>query len=68
MPQPAQRPGNRLMDRPEYKTRQQPLTGPPNMTVFEAVSKMSEKNYGCVIDTDEDQQVTGVVTERDVMN
>ncbi|MEM8538104.1 MAG: CBS domain-containing protein [Pseudomonadota bacterium] len=68
MPEAAQRPGNRLMDRPEYKDKQKPLTSPPDATVFEAVSKMSDKNYGSIIITDPDQSVIGVVTERDVMN
>ncbi|MEM9699021.1 MAG: CBS domain-containing protein [Pseudomonadota bacterium] len=68
MTQTANRPGNRLMDRPEYKDKLKPLTAPPGMTVFEAVSKMSEKNYGCVIVVDGDSKVIGVATERDVMN
>ena len=29
---------------------------------------MSEKNYGCIIITDDDNKVAGIVTERDVMN
>lgn len=68
MPQPAERPGNRLMDRPEYASKQKPLARSPQTTVFDAVSAMSEKNYGSVIVIDDDQQVVGVVTERDVMN
>lgn len=68
MPQTAQRPGNRLMDRPEYKSKLKPLTRPPETTVFDAVSAMSEKNYGSVIVVDEQEKVIGVVTERDVMN
>lgn len=68
MAQTEQRAGNRLMDRSEYKTKTKPLTGPPDMTVYDAVSKMSDKNYGCVIVTDGDDKVLGVVTERDVMN
>lgn len=68
MPQAAQRPGNRLMDRPEYKSKLKPLTRPPETTVFDAVSAMSEKNYGSVIVVDEQEKVIGVVTERDVMN
>jgi CBS domain-containing protein len=62
------RPGGRLMDRPEYKTKQRPLTAPPDMTVSDAVSRMSDLNYGCVIVTDSADKVIGVVTERDVMN
>lgn len=68
MPQPAERPGNRLMDRPEYASKQKPLTRPPETTVLDAVSAMSEKNYGSVIVIDADDKVIGVVTERDVMN
>ncbi|MEM7487526.1 MAG: CBS domain-containing protein [Pseudomonadota bacterium] len=62
------RPGRRLMDRPEYKDKQRPLTAPPDTTVAEAVSQMSDMNYGCVIVTDPEEKVIGVVTERDVMN
>ena len=68
MPQTEHRPGNRLMDRPEYATKPFPLTSPPETTVFDAVSNMSEKNYGSVIVIDPDQRVIGVVTERDIMN
>jgi CBS domain-containing protein len=68
MPDTTQRPGNRLMDRPEYKMKQQPLTCGPETTVFDAVTKMAAKNYGSVIVIDVDQKVIGVVTERDVMN
>ncbi|MBS1302076.1 CBS domain-containing protein [Loktanella sp. SALINAS62] len=64
----AQRPGSRLMDRPEYKSKQKPLTRSPETTVFDAVGAMSEKNYGSVIIVDADEKVIGVVTERDVMN
>lgn len=62
------RSGNRLMDRPEYKSKQKPLTQSPNASVFDAVSAMSAKNYGSVIVIDSDRKVIGVVTERDVMN
>lgn len=68
MPEEANRPGNRLMDRPEYRSKQQPLTCLSETTVFEAVSSMSEKNYGAVIVIDDHKKVIGVVTERDVMN
>lgn len=62
------RPGNRLMDRPEYASKSKPLTRPASATVIDAVSSMSEKNYGSVIVIDEDEKVIGVVTERDIMN
>ena len=68
MPEKSDRPGNRLMDRPEYRLKQQPLTCLPTTSVFEAVLKMSEKNYGAVIVINEEKKVIGIVTERDVMN
>jgi len=64
----ADRPGYRLMDRPEYKSKPKPLTRPPETTVFDAVSAMSAMNYGSVIVVDGDEKVVGVVTERDIMN
>lgn len=68
MPETVSRPGNRLMDRPEYRSKQQPLTCLPDSTVFDAVTEISAKNYGASIVVDTDNRVVGVVTERDVMN
>ena len=68
MPKTVTRPGNRLMDRPEYRSKQQPLTCLQDTNVFDAVTKMAEKNYGAVIVVDAKKKVIGVVTERDVMN
>ncbi len=45
-----------------------PLTRPPQTTVFDAVSAMSERNSGSVIFIEKDEKVIGVVAERDVMN
>ena len=64
MPEKSDRPGNRLMDRPEYRLKQQPLTCLPTTSVFEAVLKMSEKNYGAVIVINDEKKVIGIVTER----
>ncbi|GLQ23090.1 hypothetical protein GCM10007853_09640 [Algimonas ampicilliniresistens] len=61
------RAGNRLMDRPEYKSKPAPLTRKADATVFEAVSAMSDKNYGSVIIVNDSEKVIGVVTERDIM-
>ncbi|MEM6682636.1 MAG: CBS domain-containing protein [Pseudomonadota bacterium] len=68
MPKTADRPGNRLMDRPEYASKPRPLTMPPDITVFEAVTQMSAKNYGAGVVVDADDKVIGIITERDVMN
>lgn len=62
------RPGNRLMDRPEYASKPKPLTRTGTVTVFDAVSKMSDNNYGSVVIVDAEEKVIGVVTERDIMN
>ncbi|MEM8824698.1 MAG: CBS domain-containing protein [Pseudomonadota bacterium] len=64
----TERPGSRLMDRPEYKDKLRPLTAPPDTSVADAVASMSDKNYGCVVVVDPESKVIGVVTERDVMN
>jgi CBS domain-containing protein len=64
----TKRSGTRLMDRSEYREKPRPLTRPPDATVADAVAAMSDRNYGCVIVTDPDDKVIGVVTERDVMN
>jgi CBS domain-containing protein len=68
MPQKSDRTGNRLKDRPEYRSKKSPLTLSPETSVFNAVNKMFERNYGSVIVVDPDNKVIGVVTERDVMN
>ena len=67
MPNKADRPGNRLMDRPEYRLKQKPLTCLEDTSVFDAVVAMSEKNFGAVVVTDNLKKVMGVFTERDVM-
>ena len=68
MSQNAIRPGSRLMDRPEYKSKQMPLTKSPDTNAFDAVIAMSKKNYGSVVVIDSEKKVIGVVTERDIMN
>ena len=59
--------GTRLIDRPEFKTKPKPITFLPSNKVSEAVSIMSEKNYGSVIIVDKNDKVIGVVTERDIV-
>ena len=61
------RTGARLKDRPEYASKSRPLTGNAGSTVTDAVTKMSGKNYGCIIVTDAQDRVEGIVTERDLM-
>jgi len=61
------RAGARIMDRPEYDSKPKPLTSRGDATVADAVKKMQEKNYGCIIVTDSNDRVEGIVTERDIM-
>lgn len=68
MPEKNVRTGNRLMDRPEYKNKQRPLTHTPETTVFDAAEEMSKNRYGSVVVVDTEDKVVGVVTERDIMN
>ena len=56
-----------LKDRPEFKTKLKPLTYSEDTTVQIAVGLMSEKNFGSVVVTDNNQMVIGVLTERDIL-
>ncbi|MEL6437209.1 MAG: CBS domain-containing protein [Pseudomonadota bacterium] len=57
----------RIMDRPEFASKPKPLTFGPDATVAEAVSAMSERNFGSVVIVNPDNKVAGMVTERDIM-
>jgi len=66
MARTAKRVGARLMDRPEYSAKPRPLTGRTDDTVAESVAAMSAKSYGCIVIVDDDNRVSGIVTERDI--
>jgi len=57
----------KIRDRLEFATKPSPLTFPPDALVSEAAARMSELDYGSVIVVDEDNRVTGMVTERDIL-
>ena len=61
------RKGSRLIDRPEFKTKPQPVTFLPNDKVSKAIDAMAEKNYGSVVIVDDEDRVVGIVTERDIV-
>ena len=44
--------GYKLKDRPEYKSKPQPITFRKTDTVAKAVKVMSERNYGSVVIVD----------------
>lgn len=58
----------KIKDRPEYKTKLNPLTCSESMTIAEAAKLMAEKNYGSIVIVDKDKRVLGVMTERDLMS
>jgi len=57
----------RIKDRPEYDFKVMPVTFPKTATVRDAITVMSDNNFGCVIVVDGDNKVEGMVTERDLM-
>ncbi len=61
------RKGGRLIDRPEFKTKPQPITFLARDKVSKAIEIMAEKNYGSVVIVDNKDKVVGIVTERDIV-
>ena len=61
------RKGGRLIDRPEFKSKPQPITFKKTDSVAKAVKIMSEKNYGSVVIVDNQSKVIGICTERDIL-
>ena len=61
------RKGGRLIDRPEFKTKPQPVTFLSKEKVSNAIEVMAEKNYGSVVIVDGKDKVIGIVTERDIV-
>lgn len=57
----------KIKDRPEFGQKPKPLTCRPDTSVSEAVSRMSQLNYGSIVVVDESDRVKGLVTERDIM-
>ena len=57
----------KLKDRPEYRSKPAPFSLRPDDVVPTAVKTMSEKNIGSVVIVDDEMQVKGIVTERDLM-
>lgn len=57
----------KLKDRPEYRSKPVPFSLRADDVVPTAVKTMSEKNIGSVVIVDDEMQVKGIVTERDLM-
>ena len=56
----------KIQDRPEYRSKPVPFSLRGNDMVPTAVKTMSEKNIGSVVIVDDEMQVKGIVTERDL--
>lgn len=57
----------RIKDRPEYASKPAPMTAKKDEIVRDVAKRMSDKNYGAIVVTSEDQTVLGLMTERDLM-
>jgi len=58
----------KIKDKPEYKSKPKPLTAKPSDQLMDAISAMSDKNFGSIVVVDSKEQVKGILTERDLMN
>jgi len=57
----------KLKDRPEFASKPKPVTCRRTDLVSEAVSLMTEKNYGAIVVVDKQEKVVGICTERDIL-
>jgi CBS domain-containing protein len=57
----------KIKDRIEFKTKAPVMTFSPEDMVIQAVTAMSEKNYGASVIVDSTNKPVGIVTERDFM-
>ncbi|MDA0819919.1 MAG: CBS domain-containing protein [Proteobacteria bacterium] len=56
----------KISDRKEFAQKPKPLTCSPTTTVLDAVKQMSANNYGSIIVVNDEQEVIGMMTERDI--
>ncbi|RJY10390.1 cyclic nucleotide-binding/CBS domain-containing protein [Aurantiacibacter aquimixticola] len=55
-----------IKDRKEFASKGPPLTCSADTTVYDAVTRMSEKNFGSIVIVDGENKVHGMMTERDI--
>ncbi|MFL0354872.1 CBS domain-containing protein [Erythrobacter sp. GH1-10] len=56
----------KISDRKEFGQKPKPLTCSPGTTVFDAVKPMAANNYGSIIVVNDQHEVIGMMTERDI--
>ncbi len=57
----------KIKDRPEFKSKPAPVVMRADAYVAAAVQVMAQRNIGSVVIVDDDNKVTGIVTERDLL-
>ena len=57
----------RISDRPEYKAKRPPLTAEPSALVLDVAAEMDQLNYGSVVIVNDNREVVGIFTERDLL-
>lgn len=57
----------RISDRPEYHSKNKPLTAHPSALVVDLAVAMDERNCGSVVIINDDREVVGIFTERDLL-
>lgn len=57
----------KIKERPEFASKKKPLAFSPETSLETALNEMAEKRYGSVIVVNDNNNVMGIVTERDLM-
>lgn len=57
----------KIKERPEYKAKKSPLAMSPDTNVESALQEMNKRHFGSVIVVNDNQNVIGIVTERDLI-
>jgi CBS domain-containing protein len=57
----------KIKDRPEYNVKSRPATLAKSNTAREAITLMTENGYGSIVITNKNNEVEGILTERDLM-
>ncbi len=56
-----------IKDRQEFVSKPKPTMASKDLSVYDAVIRMTSKNFGSIIIVDEDERLLGMFTERDLL-